>query len=198
MLRDVVSWVAVGGILMAAAGLVLSRDWRWSLAFLALQYLAAFWLVGLHWPIGLASAKLVTGWMAAAILGMTRLGLAFKSPAAELFWPQRRWFHLFLVAAVATLAAAATPRLETILPGLGTAVVGGSTLLMTMGLLHLGLTADVLRVTLGLLTVLSGFEVVYSAVEGSILVAAMLAIVNLGLALTGSYLMLAEPEGTEA
>jgi hypothetical protein len=39
------------------------------------------------------------------------------------------------------------------------------------------------------LTVLSGFEVLYAAVENSILVAALLAAVNLCLALVGSYLL---------
>jgi hypothetical protein len=49
------------------------------------------------------------------------------------------------------------------------------------------------------MTVLSGFEILYSAVEGSILVAALLAVINLGLALVGAYLMIAEnaPQETE-
>jgi hypothetical protein len=42
------------------------------------------------------------------------------------------------------------------------------------------------------MTVLSGFEILYAAVEGSVLVAALLAIINLGLALVGSYLLIAE------
>ena len=83
---------------------------------------------------------------------------------------------------------------ESVEPDLGTewiAVTSGSLLLIGMGLLHLGITVSILRVTIGLMTVLSGFEILYSAVEGSVLVAALLAIINLGLALTGSYLMIA-------
>ena len=45
------------------------------------------------------------------------------------------------------------------------------------------------RVILGLLTLLAGFEIIYAAVESSELVAAALAVVNLGLALTGAYLL---------
>jgi hypothetical protein len=41
------------------------------------------------------------------------------------------------------------------------------------------------------MTILSGFEILYATVEGSILVAALLAIINLGLALVGSYLLIA-------
>jgi len=189
MLRDAVSWAAVPMILATSAGLLLSRDWRISLGFLAAQYLAAFWLVTLHWPIGLASVKLVTGWMATAALGITRLTLAGDDETLERFWPARRWFHLFLAAIVSTLAAAATPRVATILPGLGLPAVAGSLLLIGMGLIHLGLTTSMLRVIQGLLTLLSGFEILYAAVEGSILVAGLLAVVNLGLALIASYLL---------
>ena len=61
-----------------------------------------------------------------------------------------------------------------------------------MGLLHLGVTDRILQVTIGLMTVLAGFEILYAAVESSTLVTALLAVINLGLALTGSYLMVAD------
>jgi hypothetical protein len=67
---------------------------------------------------------------------------------------------------------------------------------MGMGILHLGITAQPMRVTIGLLTVFSGFEIVYAALEGSILVAALLATIDLGVALVGAYLLTAAP--TEA
>jgi hypothetical protein len=44
---------------------------------------------------------------------------------------------------------------------------------------------------LGLLTVLSGFEILYAAVETATLVAGLLAAINLGLALVGAYLLAA-------
>jgi hypothetical protein len=73
----------------------------------------------------------------------------------------------------------------------GFPVINGGLLLIGMGLLHLGITARVLRVAIGLLTVLSGFEIIYATVEGSVLVAGLLAVINLGLALVGSYLLIA-------
>jgi hypothetical protein len=50
------------------------------------------------------------------------------------------------------------------------------------------------------MTVLSAFEILYSTVEGSILVAALLAAINLGLALVGGYLLIASnaPEEMES
>jgi len=98
---------------------------------------------------------------------------------------------MFAAAAVALIVAVVTPSIDTIMADAGFPVTNGGLLLIGMGLLHLGITTDVLRVVLGLMTVLSGFEIIYSTVEGSVLVAALLAVINLGLALVGSYLLIA-------
>jgi len=67
----------------------------------------------------------------------------------------------------------------------------GGMILIALGLLHLGLTSQPFRVVLGLLTVLSGFEILYAAVESSILITGLLAAVTLGLAMLGAYLITA-------
>jgi hypothetical protein len=197
MITTILSWVAVGLLLAASIGLLLSRDWRWSIGLLAAQYFGMFWLVSLHWPFGLASVKLVTGWMACAALGVTRLSIAERESGDESAWPQGRLFRTFAAAIVVVLILAAVPSVENIIPGIGRPVLAGGLLLVGMGLLQLGITAEILRVTLGLLTVLAGFEIVYSVIESSILLAGLLSIVSLGLALAGSYLMTAsQPEET--
>ena len=61
------------------------------------------------------------------------------------------------------VVATATPRVDTIMADAGYAVTTGSLLLVGMGLLHLGVTNHVLRVTIGLMTVLSGFEIFFQA-----------------------------------
>jgi hypothetical protein len=38
---------------------------------------------------------------------------------------------------------------------------------------------------------LTGFEILYAAIESSILVAGLLAVINLGLGIAGSYLLIA-------
>ena len=73
--------------------------------------------------------------------------------------------------------------------GLSLPVAWGGLLLIGLGLLHLGITSDTFQVIVGLLTVLAGFEILYAAVESSALVTALLAVVNLGLALAGAYFM---------
>jgi hypothetical protein len=185
------AWIAVAMILITSVSLLLARDWRWSMSLLALQYVAMFVLALQHWPIGMAAVKVVAGWMAAAILGMTRSGLADENLAEENTWPRGRLFRIFAALIVLIIVAGVTPGVDTIMADAGFAVTAGSLLLIGMGLLHLGITAHILRVTIGLMTVLSGFETVYSAVEGSVLVAALLAVITLGLALVGSYLLIA-------
>lgn len=189
MFVSFLSWTVVVIILITSCGLLLTRDWRWSLGLLAAQYLGSFWLVTRHWPIGMAAVKLVTGWMAIAALAMTLLAMSQKDQAEEQFLPQGNPFRLFVSGMITLIVFAAAPRVESITPGLGLPVITGSLLPIGMGLLLLGSTSDIFRVIVGLLTVLTGFETLYAAVEGSVLVAGLLAVVNLGLALVGAYLI---------
>jgi hypothetical protein len=186
------AWIAVILILITSIGLLLVRDWRWSIILLAVQFLGMFILTLQHWPVGMASVKLVAGWMSAAILGMTRSGFPSQMISERSIWPRGRLFRLFAAGIIVLIVLAATPSVDTIMADAGYAVTGGSLLLVGMGLFHLGITSSTLRVVTGLLTVLSGFEILYCAVEGSILVAALLATINLGLALVGAYLLIAQ------
>lgn len=188
------AWLAVVLLVITSTGLLLVRDWRWSIILLAAQYLGMFVLTLQHWPIGMASVKVVAGWMAAAILGMTRSGIANEDTDEESFWPRGRLFRVFAAAIILLIVSVVTPSVDNIMADAGFPVTNGSLLLIGMGLLHLGITARILPVTIGLMTVLAGFEILYASVEGSVLVAALLAVINLGLALVGSYLMLASNE----
>lgn len=185
------SWVVITLIVITSAGLLLARDWRWLIILLSAQYVGMFILVLQHWPLGMATVKIIAGWMSAAILGMTRSNLDEDAVEKYSVLPQGRFFRLVAAAVVGLIAATVAPRVDAMMADAGVAVAAGSLLLIGMGLLHLGVTDQILRVTIGLMTVLAGFEVIYAAVESSVLVAALLAIINLGLALVGSYLMIA-------
>lgn len=189
MLGTILSWFAVALLLGTSTGLLLNRDWRIDLGLLAVQYLGVAILVSQHLPIGMAAAKLVTGWMATAALGMTLTSLPPHQESVDGFWPRGRAFRLFMVGMVVVLTAAVTTRIEAAIPGIGMPVVAGGILLIGIGLLHLGTNSQIERVIFSLLTILAGFEILYAAVEGSILVAALLAVVNLGLGLVGAYLL---------
>ena len=166
--------------------LLLNQNWRWNIVALSVQYLAVFFLVALVWPIGLAAVKLVAGWMAGAVLGASQ-------PPAELAEdPQSSGpafaFRFMVAILVWVLVFTLTPAMIKLV-ALPPALMIGAVLLVGMGLVNLGMTTRPLRVLLGLLTTLSGFELIYAAVENSVLVAGLLAVVTLGLALVGAYLL---------
>ncbi len=198
MIATIISWLAVILLLIASSGLLLSRDWRWDIGFLAAQYVGVFWLVAQHWPFGMAAVKLVTGWMATAALGMTLNSIPVRKESVEQFWPQGRAFRLFMIGMIAVLTTSVTPRIENSVPGIGLPVIAGAILLIGIGLLHLATDSNLERVIIGLLTVMAGFEIIYAALEGSILVAALLSTVNLGLGLVGAYLLSSTPEEESA
>jgi hypothetical protein len=182
---DYLSWAAVSVIAVTTLTLLLSRDWRWSLVALALQYLVVFVLFLGNWPLTMSAAKLVTGWMAAATLGMT-LSNTDDFLAAQ----SSRVFKFFLALVVIGTVWQAAAAAADWIPAAGFPLLLASLLLIGLGFLQLGMTAEPFRVTLGLLTLLSGFELLSSPLDNSALVAALLAAVTLGIALIGSYLLL--------
>jgi len=183
---DRLSIVAVIIAMLSSLVLLVSQNWRRVVIALSVQYIAVFWLVALTWPVGLAVVKLVGGWMAGAILASSQQitalgddkytglsGHLFKGVAAIMIW---------------MVAFSIAPELGIWLPA-KMPILWGGMVLIGMGLLQLGMTTRPFRVALGLLTVLSGFEIIYSSVETSVLVAGLLVMITLGLALTAAYLL---------
>lgn len=180
------SSIALGILVFSSAATFLARKWRMRVGALALQYVGVFWLVALSWPAGLASIKLVTGWMAGAILGVSRFG---ELPSDRRRWPTE-WLFLALVVLLVVLTVAnVAPNLDTLGVAIHPAQSFGGLLLIGVGLVHLGIASRGLRVVVSLLTALSGFEILYAAIESSTLVAGLLAVVDLGIAMVGAYLM---------
>ena len=91
---NVVSWIVLSMAILTATGLLFSQDWRWTLGLLAVQYFCVFWMVQTHWPLSMAAVKIVTGWMACAILGIAQLN-ALAGTGREKTGPQGRLFHAF-------------------------------------------------------------------------------------------------------
>lgn len=186
MIFEQYAFAAVVVLGISSAAVILSPNWRWRVGSLAVQYVGVFWLVSVSWPSGLAAVKLVTGWMAGAILGVSRIG--------QLAEDRRRWptewlfFGLVVVLVLVTISAVA-PTVSTWLPDVDSDQVFGGMLLIGMGMVHLGMASRGIRVVLSLLTFLSGFEILYAGVETSTLVAGLLAVINLGVALVGAYLL---------
>ena len=173
-------------LLVASSSLLVlvSQNWRRSILALAVQYLGVFWLITLSLPVELAIVKLVVGWVAGAVLGASQLPETARnggSLSSQIFRSLAGIFVFILAFTIYPfLATWINTRPE---------ILQGGLILIGIGLLQLGMTTNSLRVVLGLLTVLSGFEIIYAAVEASVLVIGLLAVVTLGLALVGSYLL---------
>jgi hypothetical protein len=177
-------WFAAILILSSAITLLLSRDWRLSLGALAVQYLAIFIILLAHWPLTMSAAKLVTGWMAAATIGMTLANRTDFLPVHT-----SRLFKFFLALVVVGAVIQAVFPVNEWIPAAGLPLIFASLALIGLGILQLGMTVEPFRVTLGLLTTLSGFELLSAPLDNSVLVVALLAAVTLGIALIGSYLL---------
>lgn len=186
MLIETYDYIPLGILVISGAVLLLTRSWRIRVGALALQYVGVFWLVALSWPTGLATIKLVTGWMAGAILGVSRID---QLPQDQRRWPTERLFLGLVIVIVILAVANVVPNMDNWILTIKPAQSFGGLLLIAMGLVHLGIASRGLRVIVSLLTLLSGFEILYAVVENSTLVAGLLAVVNLGVAMVGAYLL---------
>lgn len=187
-MRELITYLPI--ILLALASLVLflNINWRVNIVALSLQYVGVFWLVLTVWPTGLAAVKLVTGWMAGAIIGSSipaeeesHYQLSFSSMQEIRF---RTVIWLISVIVIWVLI----PDIAQWLPVSTAILLGGSTLIV-IGLLQISMSSWVFQIIIGLLTVFSGFEIFYSALEKSVLVAGFLALITMGLAFIGAYLL---------
>lgn len=180
-------WLAFSLSVVGAFLLCLARSWRWKIGGIALQYFGLFWLVQPHWPLTVAAIALISGWMVGVVLTIT---LVATPPTVIGWreWSEGRLFRLLMVLLVMFVTFALALRtvawLQVTLP-----VAWSGLLLAGVGLLLLGLSQQDLEIILGLLTILTGFEVLYASLEASVLLAALLTFVHLGLALAASYLI---------
>ncbi len=188
MQYEIVGFLVLFLLVVAAFTTLFSKDWRWMLGALAALYLLVFFLVSVSWPLELAAVKLVGGWMAAAVLGLTLLNLSEEPQEAEEF-PRGPAFLGLAAALVLVIVTAVAPALLAWSRQFNVTLAWGGLFLIGMGLLQVGLSGSIFRNTLGLLTLLAGFEILYAVVETSILIAGLLALLSLGVALAASYLM---------
>lgn len=188
---ELLSLPAVVLAFLCAAALIISWDWRISIGCLVVQYASVFILVSVSWPIEAAAVKLVAGWIACAVLGMALFNLPVgenrnqRIPASDIL------FRIIASLLAGLFAFTGGSKLVDWFPVISIEQAYGSMILITLGLIHLGLTMQPFRVVIGLLTVLSGFGIIYAAVESSALITGLLAIITLGLSILGSYLLTA-------
>lgn len=214
MSSEILPIVAIILLSITSLSMLITTDWRISIVLISLQYVAVFLLVAISWPLQMAAVKLVAGWMAGAILGMAVISSpdvrnrledvpsGDKSNGNKSTWStfvqKGSPFHLLAAGLVGITVYYLAPQLSEWIPEIRTIPALGGLILLGMGLLKLGFTDQPLMIILGLLTALAGFEIIYATLENSVLVAGLLAVINLGLALVGAYLLIApDMESTE-
>ncbi len=163
--------------ILAASINLTRRLWVVNAAALAFQYLAVFVLLLTVRPPGLALVKLLVGWMG-----------FFKYSAGEVFRLLAGLFAVFFLVAFLPDLQMSVFR-QTSQPLLLTAFS-----LLVLGLFQASMISEPFYVVIGLLTFLSGVELLYASLELSILLEALFVGVNLGLALVGAFFVIKDAE----
>jgi hypothetical protein len=175
---------AIMAALVSALLLMLTQNWRLFLFAIALQYLAAFILVGLVWAPGLAAVKVVVGWMAVAVIGAVKpeQGIQFRYHLSKMGVLFR-----FIAVVIAGLTVFTITPLTSEWMGIQQSILFPGLMLIISGLLQLGLTGQLVRRFVGVLSVLVGFEIIFASLSSSVLLAGLMAIIHLGVGLALSY-----------
>ncbi|MEJ2446601.1 MAG: hypothetical protein P8Y37_01460 [Anaerolineales bacterium] len=183
----------LAGMLFICAGVVLNTSSRrWMIGLLALQYVGVFGLVGVSWPLEIAVVKLVAGWMAAAVLFLTYQNVpAIEDRQRLATGSAGNLFIGFAALLIGLVMYSLIPEALRWFLGATPQQVLGGLWLLGLGLLQLSFTREDIRIVVGLLTVIAGFEILYATLEASVLMTGLLAILNIGLAFLGAYLQLA-------
>lgn len=180
----------IGLFLLMVASLeqLITESKRFSMIALGVQYLGMFLIIIQAWSLSLSAIKLIAGWMATAILSATLFSSDVPDEPPSQF--QGRVFRILIGVFIWIIAFTIAPGIRNWLP-LPNVILWSGFILLGVGLLQMGINQKASRIVIGLLTTLSGFEILYAAVENSVLVAGLLALITLGIALIGGYLTLA-------
>jgi hypothetical protein len=189
--------LALIGYLLALAGasaLLLLQDWRRRLLAFLLQSTGVGLLAGTLAPAGVAAVEVLSGWLVGVTIALSvlrarpRLTQESMASASRLF---RGLALLMILVAIASLM----PDIGSLLGDPPRQITLAAGTLAGTGFLILGLTEHPLTTGLGLVTVLQGLELAYLWSERSLLVVALLAVVNLAVALACTYLHAVESQG---
>jgi hypothetical protein len=190
--------IGVFGLAITSSLLVLLDDRRLLVVTLAVQYTLTAAIQSVTLNMQIAGSKWLAG-IAACLIFMLYLRNSDRlEMALERAIPFNRFFRTIAVLLILLVAVGISTvnliNLEGMDPGIGL----GTAILVCLSFLHLGLCEEPMRVGIGLLTLLSGFEITYSFLEPSLTVVGLLAVVHIGIALVTGYLMMQETGLEEA
>ncbi|MFW6115564.1 MAG: hypothetical protein ACOC7Y_00720 [Chloroflexota bacterium] len=201
---------AVVGVFITAGFLVVSRDWRLNLISLAAQYFFVAVLMTQVVRVELVAVKGLIGWLICLVFFLTEQqaqsltrAAGEKSDLPLKHWMEGRvagWKHqgvsaraafAFMGAVMVALAAHAAASAIAV-PHVTPEITLACFVLAGLGVLLLGLTEDPLRVGMGLLMFLSAFDLLYVALEPSLVVTGLMGSISFVIALGMAYLKTAQ------
>ena len=194
------------GVVVSATLLVVSRDWRLNVFALAAQYFFVTLLMTRVVRVEMAAVKGLIGWVICLVFYLTEQQARLMEDSRE---PKERvrlqgWFSARLdawrhqglsveaafafmgVVLVGVTVYAASDALP--LPQMPAGLTLFCYFMVGLGMLLLGLSEDPLRVGVGLLTFLSGFDLFYVALEPSLVVTGLMGSISFVVALGTAYL----------
>ena len=188
------STIATWMIALLCILLVVWDNPKFVLAGLCVVYALSAWLVITSHPPISGGAKFLAGLVACGII---YLGLSGSGWDEELDHdhpiPTGKPFRIGASLLVLLAAIGLSGNVSTLIPDLLSNVAQGAMMLLVTGILILGLFDSAFRVGIGLLVLLAGFDILYSSVEPSLAIVALLALVHIGIAWVVSYLLLINP-----
>jgi len=195
------------GLIATASVIVIARDWRFGLWALLIQYVLVGLLHMRMLPFELALIKVLAGVLICPMLywsarwveserehkaQVERQQIAAregKVPLPPMPWPVRPTSWLFRLLAILLLAVVLYSVSSMLpLPLLADDIVPSCVWLGLIGVFILVLTSEPLPAGMGLLTLVSGFELFFDVIESGLLGVGVLAAINLVLGLGISYL----------
>ncbi len=179
-------------LFLCGSAMILIPGRRWVVGLLALQYVGVFLLVSYSWPLEIAVVKLVAGWMAVAVLFLALSDHPSSLEKGRLTASTPGSFFMGFTALLIGLSMySLIPAAMRWFLGASSQQVLGGVWLLGLGTLQLSFSKQDTRIIIGLLTVISGFEILYATLEASVLMTGLLALLNISLAFVGAYLQMA-------
>ncbi len=198
------------GLLIAAAALVALVNWRLLILALGAQYVLIGLMLTRAVPLELAAVKALVGVMICPVLYITARRVQGGQPAeneedeedAEGPEPHRLarlvspGLPVRVIVAVLVLAVSIGLALRNPLPITNDQILSrdltiGTFSVVLLGLVNAAMAENPLKVGLGLLSILAGFELFYTAIEPTLAIVGLLGLTNLILALAIAYLITA-------
>lgn len=189
------------GIVVLTAVMVMINNWRVILALMAGIYLLAALIMQGNVAFTYVVVFLISGWLAISILVVAYMNSDSIMASEQVQYLLNRFFRLFSVLPLVILSVVLSPLLVDMLEGLLLVPTMLFLFLFGFSILMAGFSVQSIRYVVAMLLFFMGFYVVFATLNTSVFVMGMMAMVQISVALLGSYLIMVgdlEEEGTNA